>query len=118
MIVKGPLASIVGTDLQSAPCPLVCGLHHRSQDATKSCGHTRRFGLKCCPAVVIESDCKTHAYGSTVKLADVDRFDFFTIVGLEQGAYPFSQCERTFQVLLIRGSHILVQQLHAGKPAE
>src|SRR5215216_575743 len=106
VVVKGPLASIVGTDLQSAPCPLVCCPHHGGKDATKGRGHTRRFGLKYCPAVVIETDRKTHAPGCTVKLADADHFDFFTTIGQEQVAYPFSQCERTFQVFLIRGGPI------------
>src|SRR5215218_2999543 len=35
-VVEGPLASIVGTDLQPAPYPLVRGPHHGGQDMTKA----------------------------------------------------------------------------------
>src|ERR671921_764002 len=38
-VVKGPLASIVGTDLQPAPYPIVLGPRHGAEDATKRCGY-------------------------------------------------------------------------------
>jgi hypothetical protein len=111
------LASIVGTDLQPAPYPLVRGPHHRGQDTTKGRGHAGRFRPERRASILIETDPETHAPGYAVELPEVCQFDLFTIVGQEQGAYPFSQCERTLQVFLIRDC-LIIEQAHAQKPAE
>src|SRR5215207_4242935 len=116
-VVKGPLASIVGTDLQPAPYPLVRGPHHCGKDTTKGRGHTGRFRPEHQAAILIETDPETHAPGYAVELPEIGRFDLFTIVGQEQGAYPFSQCEHTLQVFLVR-DRLIIEQVHARKPAE
>src|SRR5829696_6882071 len=116
-VVKGPLACIVGTDLQPAPYTLVRGPHHGGQDTTKGRGHTGRFRPEHQAAILIETDPETHAPGYAVELPEIGRFKPFTIVGQEQGTYPFSQCERALQVFLIRDC-LIIEQVHARKPAE
>src|SRR5215210_9329027 len=116
-VVKGPLASFVGTDFQPAPDPLLLRPHYGAEDATKRCGCSGRFGLEHGASVLIEADPQTHAPDRTVELAKVGRFEHFTVVGEEQGAYPLSQRERALEVPLIHAS-IIIEQLHAGKPAE
>ena len=80
-IVKGPLASIIGTGLQPAPYPFVRGPHHGGKDAAKGRRYTRRFWRERRDAVLIETDPKTHALDDTVEFADAGRCDRFTIVG-------------------------------------
>ena len=80
-IVKGPLASIIGTGLQLPPCPLVRGSHHGGKDAAKGRGYAGRFWRECWEAVLTETDPKTHALDDMVEFADAGRCELFAVVG-------------------------------------
>src|SRR5215208_6798341 len=84
---------------------------------TKGRGHTGRCRSERRDGVLVETDPETHAPSYAVKLPEVGWFDPFTVVGQEQGAYPFSQRERALEVFLIH-DRLLIDEAHARKPAE